>query len=218
VVLSEDYTTYNEEDLLVILQFKEESPDDSKAAAFVLYNKYNDRLISACRQRLSYNKKDVNHDSEIVFNTWWRLQHNPFTYDSTRASGKTSNEKVYRYIRGIMNHEYSNWFNGRQLPEQDEFHIVYDLEDESKYSNERLKALRDIELESGRPLNGLNEAEKAIFFTYLEFRPEGRKIPSEVKSMLSKKFGLSGEDSVITYYHRAKRKIQKYFDCINGKK
>ena len=114
-----------------------------------------------------------------------------------------------------MSIEYANWFNGRTLPKEEEYHIVYDLEDDSKFSNERLKALKQIIVESGYPLIGLNDAEKAIFFTYLEYRPEGMKIPRLVRTMLAEEFGLYGDDSVITYYHRAKKKIQNYYKAIN---
>ena len=215
--MSEDYSTYNEEDLMVILQFKDDSPEDAQAAALVLYTQFNDRLIAACIRKLQFHNSDIGHAADIVFNTWWRVKDQPQNYDSKKARGKTPKEKVYRFIRGIMIHEYANWFNGRSIPNhEEEYQIIYDLEDESKYTNERLRALREIEVESGRAITGLSDAEKAIFFTYLEYRPEGKKIPRAVRRMLAEKFGLYGKDSIITYYGRAKRKIQNYYKALNG--
>lgn len=201
---------------MVILQYKDEEPEEAKAAAIVLYNKYNTLLVAACINKLKYHGNDTGFAGDIVFNTWWRVQDKPENYDPGKAKGRTPREKVYRFIRGIMKYEYANWFNGRELPKEEEYHIIYDLEDDSIYSNERLKALRQIIQESGYPLRGLNDAEKAIFFTYLEYRPEGEKIPRQVRIMLAEKFGLYGDDSVITYYHRAKRKVQNYYKMING--
>jgi len=215
--LSEDYSTYNEEDLLVILQFIDDSPTDAKAAFLELFNRFNKLLIGACMRKLNYHGNDVGYAGEIVHNTWWRVKDKPENYKPEKARGKTPKEKVYRYLRGIMVNEYANWFNGRSLPDKsNDYNIIYDLDDESKFKDERLRALKQILEESGRPLLGLNDAEKAIFFTYLEYRPDGKKIPRQVRTMLAEEFGLFGDDSVITYYHRAKRKVQKYYKDLNG--
>lgn len=202
---------------MVVLQFKEDSPEDAKAAGFELYSRYHEKLIAACIQKLEFDENDIGDAAEIVHNTWWRVKDKPQNYDPVKASGKNPEDKVYRFIRGIMVREYANWFNGRGLPKRDEeYHIIYDLEDESKYTDDRLRALRQLQVESGWALTSLSDKEKAIFLTYLEYRPEGKKIPSPVKEMLAEEFGLYGDDSVITYYGRAKRKIQKYYDAING--
>ena len=201
---------------MVILQFMDDSPEDAKAAAVELYKRYNERLIAACMEKLAFHKNDTGHAAEIVFNTWWRVKHRPQNYDPEKAVGKCPQEKVFRFIRGIMKKEYANWFNGRSLPKEEEYHIIYDLEDESKYTNERLRILRQLKEESGLALTGLSKAEKAIFFTYLEYRPDGKKIPRAVRLMLAEEFGLHGDDSVITYYHRARKKIKEYYKAING--
>jgi len=202
---------------MVILQFKVDSPIDAKAAALELYKRYNSLLIAACMRKLDYHGNDVGHAGDIVFNMWWRVKDKPENYDPEKAQGKTPKEKVYRYLRGIITNEYANWFNGRALPEENiKYHIIYDLDDESKFKNDRLGVLKKILDESGRPLIGLSDAEKAIFFTYLEYRPDHKKIPRQVRTMLAEEFGLYGDDSVITYYHRAKRKVQQYYKELNG--
>lgn len=216
IKLSEEYSIYNEEDLMVVLEFKEDSPEEAKAAALELYIRFNKQLIAACISKLKYNGNDLGHAGEIIYNTWWRIKDKPQNYNPKIAQGKSPKEKVYRFFRGIMIIEYANWFNGRMLPEEEDYQIIYDLDDDSKFSNVKLKVLRQIIVESGNPLKGLSDAEKAIFFTYLEYRPEGKKIPRQVKAMLAEKFGLYGDDSVITYYHRARRKIQNYFKGSNG--
>lgn len=216
-LLKDDYSTYDDEDLLLILQFREDSPDDAQAAGEQLYRRFNERLLAACIKKLEFNGNDVNDAPDIVFNTWQRLFLKPEKYDQKKASrGISVKERVFRYIRGILQREYANWFNGRTIPQEEDYHIIYDLEDESKFTNERLKALRQLEFEGHVRLSGLSKAERAIFLTYLEYRPEGGKIPRGVREMLANEFGLYGDDSVITYFHRARRKVQEKMGNSNG--
>lgn len=214
--LNQEYATYNEEDLMVILQFKDDSPEDAKDALEILYIRFNEKLITACINRLKFHGNDIGHAADIIYNTWWRIKNKPQNYKPEEAKGKTPKEKVYRFFHGIIKIEYANWFNGRGLPEENEYHIIYNLDDDSKYTNETLKAIKQLLNESKITLSILNEAEKAIFFTYLEYRPEGKKIPRTVRRMLAERFGLYGDDSVTTYFNRAKRKIKEYYTALNG--
>lgn len=178
------YTSYSDEDLFVMMSFREENQAEAQESFNVFYDRYKGFLWNLCRyvcQNVEY------YDSEelakdVFMNTMMTVYQNSHTYNASKS-------KVSTWISNIAKHEMFDLLDvlkekriGEKtfIPFEDSIEII-DIDDNINIETPEKKALDEA-------LKSLSEKEKDILFTYTMYKDGKKHLPDEVMKFLCDRY------------------------------
>lgn len=179
-------TLYSDEDLFVMMSFREENEAEAKEAFRLFYNRYKNLLWSLCYGLC--RKLDVNNGKElaeyIFTNTMIAIYEHP-TYDSSKSKLSTWMSKIaYHEALDLINgHKINDSKNCVSLNETMAISTSEDV-DSTRYSLPQRKVLDDA-------LNTLTEREKEILLICMMHQEPHKHLSYEVLNELGSRFGTT---------------------------
>ncbi len=179
-------TSYTDEDLFVLMSYKEENEAEAKDAFRIFYERYKNLLWSLCYGVCA--KLDIENGAELaqdVFsNTMMTIYAHP-TYDSKKSKLSTWMSKIaYNETLDLIK-EY-NLNDRKNIPlKEDVITSTSDIEDDIvDYETPQKKILNDA-------LSLLSERDREILLTCFLYQEENKHLPDEVLSELSNRYSTT---------------------------
>lgn len=198
---------YTDEELLILMSYKDDDEEEAKEAFRVFYNRYNRLLLSlcmrACTKRYLSDSEKIDL-SEIVFqNTMMKIYQKSHLYNASKG-------KISTWMSRIAENELID-----QLYLQDES-IIYieetisELELPSNYNDDNIIQTETFEMKIlDEALNTLTDKEKDILLTYMMYKEDQKKLPEDVIDNLRKRYSTTSEN-LRQIRHRSLNKIKMY--------
>lgn len=197
-------TLYSDEDLFVMMSFREENEAEAKEAFMFFYNRYKNLLWSlcygVCRELDVNNRKEL---AEYIFsNTMMAIYEHP-TYDSSKS-------KLSTWMSKIAYHEALDLIKGYKINDSKNFvslneaMVISTSENgySTRYSVPQRKVLDDA-------LNTLSKRDKEILLICMMHQEPHKHLSDEVLNELGNRFGTTPAN-VRQIKKRALDKLKEY--------
>ncbi|SIT12096.1 hypothetical protein SAMN05421766_11156 [Zobellia uliginosa] len=208
-------------DLLEYIGWKDEYPEEAKAAFSVFCLRYDQAIL----KNAEINCRKWNLSStvalDIVNCTFARVWKYP-SYNHEKSKTKNIDNGIKRWLNRISFTQLANYTDKGTCHEPDketDLSLIYTLDDfvenstvdslKRKELKEQLSVLEEV-------LNGLGEKHKIIYLTYKLYTHEGNNIPRPVSKKLQDELGLV-PGSIRKYKEQANKQVDNFLNQYNGK-
>ena len=176
--------SYSDEDLLVLMSFREENEEEAKCAFELFYKRYGDLLWNLCLSvcsNIEYESEELAKD--VFANTMSAVYYSSHTYDSKKANVKTWMSTIAKNkMRDLL-----KIFTETRIDEKEFENIEAKNEIEIQFTTPQQKAL-------DKALETLSEREKDVLFTYMTFQDGRKHLPDEEIEMLCKRYDTTSQN------------------------
>lgn len=214
--VKEEYALYSNEDLLLVISYKEDDETEAKKAFSVFYQRNAQWFFALCKQVCStITECDLEELSKDVFSkTMLNVWENADKYDSTRSKVQTWVSNTARYVMYNILAEYKGKVSGDLtfVPINNGLEIASndDSEDYSKTETPEMLAL-------ATALMSLADRDRDILLTYMRYSDGNKHLPENELDYLCSKY-LITSDNVRQIKGRALGKVKKHIDNVLNKK
>lgn len=178
--------SYSDEDLLVVISFREKNEVEAKEAFKIFYDRYKRFLLSLCYkvcQNIEPNGAELAKD--VFVNTMMAVYESSNTYNASKS-------KVATWLSCIAKHEMLdllNILNEKRIGEKqfiplNEDLAISDTEDNIEIETPQKKALDEA-------LQTLSDKERDILLTYMMYQEGNKHLPDEVIQVLCDRYETS---------------------------
>jgi RNA polymerase sigma factor, sigma-70 family len=176
------YISYSDEDLFVMMSFREENEMEAQAAFRVFYDRYKKLLWNLCH-RVCQNNKELAKD--VFINTMMAVYQNSHTYNVSKS-------KITTWISNIAKHEMLDLLDvlkekriGEKtfVPLEDNL-VISDIEENINIETPEKWALDEA-------LQTLSEKERDVLLTYTMYQDGNKHLPDEVMKFLCDRYGTT---------------------------
>lgn len=197
---------YTDEELLILMDFKDEDEEQAKEAFNLFYKRYNRLLLSLCLKacsNLNLSDSEKVDLSEIVFqNTMTKIYQKSHLYDSSKG-------KISTWMSRIAN---NNLISQLSLQDEniryvDETALEFEISSDNEDSISQTQSIEMKILEEA--LNTLTDKEKDILLTYMMYKDGEKKLPENVIDNLRKRYSTTSVN-LRQIQHRSLKKIEEY--------
>lgn len=176
------YISYSDEDLFVMMSFREENEMEAQAAFRIFYDRYKDFLWSLC-YRVCQNDEELAKD--VFMNTMMAVYQNSHTYNVSKS-------KVTTWMSNIAKHEMFDLLDvlkEKRIGEKtfvplDDNLVIPDIKDDTNIETPEKKALNEA-------LQTLSEKERDVLLTYMMYQDGNKHLPDEVTKLLCERYGTT---------------------------
>ena len=165
------YISYSDEDLFVMMSFREENEMEAQAAFRIFYDRYKDFLWSLC-YKVCQNDEELAKD--VFMNTMMAVYQNSHTYNASKS-------KVTTWMSNIAKHEMFDLLDvlkEKRIGEKtfvplDDNLVIPDIKDDTNIETPEKKALNEA-------LQTLSEKERDVLLTYMMYQDGNKHLPDAV--------------------------------------
>lgn len=173
------YISYSDEDLFVIMSFREENEMEAQAAFRIFYDRYKCFLWDLC-YKVCQNDEELAKD--VFMNTMMAVYQSSHTYNASKG-------KVTTWMSNIAKHEMYDLLDvlkEKRIGEKtfvplDDNLIVLDIKDDTNFEIPEKKALNEA-------LQTLSEKERDVLLTYMMYQDGNKHLPGEVVKFLCERY------------------------------
>lgn len=176
------YISYSDEDLFVMMSFREENEMEAQVAFRVFYDRHKDFLWNLCYRVCQYDEELA---KDVFMNTMMAVYQNSHTYNASKS-------KITTWISNIAKHEMLDLLDvlkEKRIGEKtfvslDDNLVVPDIKDNTNIETPEKKALDEA-------LQTLSEKERDVLLTYMMYQDGNRHLPGEVTKFLCDRYGTT---------------------------
>lgn len=208
-------------DLLEYIGWKDEYPEEAKAAFSVFCLRYDQAIL----KNAEINCRKWNLSStvalDIVKCTFARVWKYP-SYNHEKSKTKNIDNGIKRWLNKISFTQLANYTDKGTCHEPDketDLSLIYTLDDfveNSTVDSSKRKELKEQLSVLEEVLNGLGEKHRIIYLTYKLYTHEGNNIPRPVSKKLQDELGLV-PGSIRKYKEQANKQVDNFLNQYNGK-
>lgn len=208
-VVEDEYDSYSNEDLLLIVSCKDEDEDEARKAFDVFYERNAKWLFPLCRQVCSTiaHSDDAEELAKDVFSkTMFFVWENAGKYDNTISKVQTWVSNNARYVMYKTLDEYKGKASGdiQFISINRDESVIYDGECED-YSDVETPEMITLAI----ALQTLNERERDILMTYMRYSDGNKHLPDSELNALCSRYQITS-DNARQIKGRALNKIKKH--------
>lgn len=215
-----DFENMSGSDLIEIISWKEEYPQESEQAFTMFCSRYEKSLIQKAEiycLRYAYNEVEALLVANCTFARVWKYP----TFDIKKAKSKNIDTAIMLWMLRILYTQIIllGKINtcAEPTPEEDlsvittvneliEFHVGNDVEKKNELKV-RLEILNSAML-------GLSEKQKIVYLTYKAYEQSGKNIPRSISKKLQDQLELT-QNSIRVYKQDANKHVLNYLERIN---
>lgn len=174
--------SYSDEDLFVMMSFREENEMEAQIAFRVFYDRYKRFLLSLCH-KVCQNNEELAKD--VFMNTMMAVYQNFHTYNASKS-------KITTWISSIAKHEMLDLLDvlkEKRIGEKtfvplDDNLVISDVEEDISIETPEKRALDEA-------LQTLSEKERDILLTYMMYKDGNKHLPDEVTKFLCDRYATT---------------------------
>ncbi len=209
-------------DLLSIIGWKDEMPDDAKTAFQEFCNRFDDDLLKKCEiicNRWKYTTTVALEIRDCTFSRVWKYAS---SFNPEKVKSKNLENGIKCWLFKIANTQLANYHELARCHEleKEDLEIITSIEEMAEYTSKgdkqiKLKLRRQL-VQLDQIISGLPEKKRIIYLTYKTYEYLGIYNFKSAKEKLRKKLTLS-QASVRKYNNDAKEYVKTYLENINEK-
>lgn len=174
--------SYSDEDLFVMMSFREENETEAQIAFRVFYDRYKRFLWSLCHKVCQNNEELAN---DVFMNTMMAVYQNSHSYNASKS-------KITTWISSIAKHEMFDLLDvlkEKRIGEKtfvplDDNLVISDVEEDINIETPEKRALDEA-------LQTLSEKERDILLTYMMYQDGNKHLPDEVMKFLCDRYATT---------------------------
>ncbi len=180
--------SYSDEDLLVVISFREQNEVEAKEAFKVFYDRYYRFLFSLCYnvcKNIEPNGEDLAKD--VFVNTMMAVYKSSNTYDSSKS-------KITTWLSRIAKREMLdllNILNEKRIGEKQFIPLNKDLAISDKDTEESIEIETPQKKALDEALQNLSDKERDVLLTYMMYQEGNKHLPDEVIKVLCDRYETS---------------------------
>jgi RNA polymerase sigma factor (sigma-70 family) len=180
--------SYTDEDLFVLMSYKEENEDEAKEAFTIFYDRYLKLVWSLCYKVCSYHDRSGNELAEDVFNNVMISIYEHPTYDSSKGKLSTWISKIARNemkdLLDLLNEKRIGEKKFVALNDKILSNIHEEVYSEADFETPEKKILDDA-------IKTLSDREQEILLKYMLYQDGNKHLPDDVLKALCDKYGTT---------------------------
>lgn len=214
----------NLEELLTIVSWKDEMPDDAKKAFREFCQHFDDDLLRKCEiicDKWNYSPTVALEIRDCTFSRVWKYAN---SFDLKKIRAATVEEGIKFWLYRIASSQLANYHQKSTChePEKQELDVITSIPEMVDFAaGENMETRRSLRkrLEVLEPvLNGLNEKKRIIYLTYKTYEHLGGKYPPRSATKKLREHLNLAQASIRKYYGEACEYVEQYLNNIHGKK
>jgi RNA polymerase sigma factor (sigma-70 family) len=186
---SQAVTNYSDEELFILMSFKDENEVDAQEAFTIFYNRYKDFLWNLCLS-VCYNCNRADNEElakDVFQNTTISIYRYSHTFNSSKSKVTTWMSRIAKNEMYILLSE----FKEIRIDEEMEVMLESDISDQA-YNDFEFETPQQKALEEA--LKILSDRDQEILLTYMMYEDGNKHLPDKVLQYLINKYATTPEN------------------------